>query len=804
MLDIRYGLRGLRRKPGFTVVAVLSLALGIGANTAIFSLLYAVLLRPLPFQNPERLVMVWEEASFAGFPRSTPAPASYVDWKAQNQVFEDMAAMTWRDFNLTGDGEPQKVAAYGVTGNFFTLLGVDPVIGRVLLPEDDRPEANKVAVISYHLWQSRYGGQESIIGQDILLNSEKHTVVGVMPARFQFLQSFIGLWVPAAFSSQELANRGAHYLSVFARMKRGVKIEQARADMETVMSGIARDHPNEAGRLGVVVLPLREQLAGDTRGTLIVLLVAVGLVLLIACGNVANLLLSRVAERRKEIAVRLALGATRRRIFRQLLVESMLLAGAGGAVGLLLSRWSFALLRQLIPNALLLSTNLEIDVRVLGYTLLLSLVTGVIFGLVPAVQASRADLNEALKEGGGRSGLGTAGRLRSGMVVAEVSFALVLLIGAGLLIQTVYKLLRQYSMMQPESVLTLRTGLSRSKYNTHQERVGFYTQVLDRVNRLQGVTHAGYTTTVPLEWKGGTSGFWIEGRHPEPGLSYDANHRQVSRDYLKAIGIPLLRGRHFDESDTRSSMPVAIVNETMARLYWPGEEVVGKQFKVGGPDSETPWLTVVGVAADVRQMGLDAPVKAEMYLPFEQATYQPWFAPRDLVVRTAGDPMGLVAAVRDVIRSVDPDQPLSNVRTMDEVLGEEVAPRRLSMLLLTGFAALALLLASIGIYGVLGYFVAQHTQEIGVRLALGARPGDVIRLVLRKAMGLTGLGILIGLICALALTRLMQSMLFGVSAADPTTLFLIPLILAATAFLAAYLPARRAARVDPIAALRFE
>lgn len=655
--DIRYGVRSLLKHPGFTCIAVLTLALGIGANTAIFSVVNAVLLRMLPFREPDRLVMVWEDASLAGFPRNTPAPANYADWKSQNQVFEEMAALDQRSFNLTGDGEPEKIEANGVTANFFGLLGIKPILGRVILPEEDKPEANKVVMLSYSLWQQRYGGDRGVVGRELLLNGEKYTVVGVMPAGFQFMESRIGLWVPIAFTSETLTQRGSHYLIVVARTKPGVTLAQANADIHTIQQRIARDHPDQAGRLSAFVMPLREQLAGDVRRPLLVLLVAVGFVLMIACANIANLSLSRAASRRREIAVRAALGASRVHIVRQLLVESLLLATAGGVCGLVLASWSFAFLQRLIPDGLALSTKLTLDLPVLGFTLLLALLTAVVFGLVPAFQASKTDLNEALKQGGGRTGLNAGGnRLRSIMVVTEVALALVLLVGAGLLIQTFLKLRDQYSGLRPENVLTLRTVLPRSKYPEQPQRAAFYKQVLERVKSLPGVVSAGYATSIPLAWKGGTSGFFPEGRTVErasaEGLSYDANHRQVSADYLKTMGIPLLRGRSISDGDDERALPVAIINETMARQYWPGEDAIGKRFKLGDPEDDIPWITIVGVAGDVRQMGVDEPVKAEMYIPYRQIKDQQWYAPRDLVIRTAVDPLSIVAAARNEIHKV--------------------------------------------------------------------------------------------------------------------------------------------------------
>ena len=804
--DIRYGVRGLLKRPGFTVIALVTLALGIGANTAIFSVVNAVLLRPLQFRDPEQLVVVWEEASFAGFPTNTPAPANYVDWKNQNQSFADMAAASTESFNLTGDGEPERIAANSVNANFFALFGVQPLLGRGFVPEEDRPGGNKVAVLSYSLWQSRYGGDRNVINREILLNGEKHTVVGVMPAGFHFLENDVRLWVPMALDQEELANRGGHYLQVVARLKPGVVLSQAQADMSAIMRRIAKDHPEETfdGKLGAVVMPLRDQLVGTARGSLTVLLVAVAFVLLIACANVAGLLLARAVARRREIALRMALGADRLRVVRQLLTESLLLAIVAGVLGSGLAYVSFTFLQGLIPEQMTLSANLSLDVRILVFTLAISIVTGVIFGLVPALQAAKFDLNDALKQSSTRAT--ASGRLRSILIVFEVAASIVLLVSAGLLIQTLFQLFRQYSVLEPDKILTMRTILPREKYKELQVRDNFYQQVLQRVAHLPGVASAGYSTSVPISWKGGSSGFYPEGiKNPIPGMSYDALHRQVSADYLKTMNIPLRQGRYFDSHDNAQSMPVAIINETMARQYWPGENALGRRFKLGDPeDTEVPWTQIVGIVADIREMGLDEPVKAEMYLPYQQITHNLWFIPRDLAIRTTGDTSNLVGAVRQIIREVDPDQPISNVATLGEVLGTEAAQRRMGMIMLVGFALLALLLASLGIYGVLAYFVTQHTNEIGVRLALGASARNILFLVLRKGMGLTLLGVGIGVAVALGLTRFMSSMLFGVKALDPLTFVTVPLLLAGVALLACYLPARRATKVDPLVALRYE
>ena len=804
--DIRYGIRGLLKRPGFTVIALITLALGIGANTAIFSVVNAVLLRPLPFQKPEELVIVWEDLAFAGFPHNTPAPANYVDWKIQNQSFVDMAASRETSFNLTGDGEPERVSTYAVTANFFPLLGVQPLLGRSFTPDEDRPGGSKAVVLSYGLWQSRYGGDRNILNREILLNGEKHSVVGVMPASFQFFAKDVRVWVPIALPQEDWANRGGHYLTVVARLKPGVSVTQAQADMNAVMRRISMDHPDETigGKIGVVVLPVRDEFVGDARGSLIVLLVAVAFVLLIACANVAGLLLARAVGRRKEIALRLALGAGRTRVVRQLLTESLLLAVAAGVLGSLLAYASFTFLQGLVPEQMELATSLKLDVRILVFTIAVSIVTGIIFGLVPALQSANFDLNDALKQSSGR--VTSTGRLRSAMIVFEVALSLVLLVGAGLLIQTLFQLFRQYSVLEPEKILTMRTILPFEKYKEPQQRDNYYQQVLQRVEHLPGVVTAGYSTSIPLAWKGGTSGFYPEGlKAPVQGMAYDANHREVSSNYIKAMNIPLRQGRYFDSRDNVQSLPVAIINETMAREYWPGENALGRRFKLGDPDEPgKQWKEIVGIVADIRQMGIDEPVKAEMYFPYQQIADWPGYMPRDLAIRTTGDTSNLAGAVRQIIREVDPDQPVSNVATMAEVLGEEAGQRRMGMIMLVGFASLALLLASLGIYGVLAYFVTQHTNEIGVRQALGATPRNILLLVLKKGMGLTLVGVVIGLVASFALTRLMSSLLFGVKAADPLTFATVPFVLVMVALLACYIPARRATKVDPLVALRYE
>ena len=806
--DMRYSTRMLLKHPAYTLIAIITLALGIGANTAIFTLVNAVLIKPLAFAESDRLMQIYEDASAIGFPRGEVAVGNYAAWKQQQTVFEDMAAVTTRSFRLTGDGEPERILAHAVTENFLPTLGVQPLRGRNFLAEEDRPGASKAAIISYGLWQRRYGSQESIIGTDIFLDETKYTVVGVMPPGFQFMVSAVDILLPVAFTPQQLANHDNHNYTVVARIRPGVTRGQADAEIQTISQRIVRDHPKEAEGLRSVVEPLQEGIVGSVRRPLLVLFVAAGLVLLIACANIANLQLSRAVGRGREMAVRAALGASRTRIVRHLLVESVLLACAGGILGLLIALWSFALLKQLIPPGMSLSTNLTIDSTVLGYALAVSCLTGILFGLAPALRASKIDLNEALKQGS-RGVSGSGGKLRGSFVVCEVALALVLLIGAGLMIQTIYHLLGQYSFVQPERLLTLRTILPDSKYRDlreyaekeHGKRLAFYDQVLERVGAMPGVVSVGYTTSVPLGWKGGANGVVIESRQSETGHPPVAIHRQISSNYFQTMGIGLRAGRYFDDSDGPQSMPVAIVNESMAR-EWRGEDPLGKRFKLGAEDA--PWVTVVGVIADVRQMGMDVPVKAEMYFPYRQIASHPWFGPRDLVIRTIDDPNTLVAATRREIHAVDPNQPISNIATMEELLIKETASRRLGMILLAVFAGLALLLSSLGIYAVLSYFVTQQTAEMGIRLALGAQRRDILGIVLKKGMGWTLLGVVIGLIAAFALARLMASLLFGVSATDPITFLAVAVILTSVALLACAIPARRATKVDPLVALRYE
>jgi predicted permease len=803
--DLRYGFRSLKRNRGFAIVAVLTLGLGIGANTAVFSVIDAVFLKPLPYRDAGRLVAVWEDASYVNYPRNTPSPGNFLDWRAHNTVFEDMAATCSRDLSLTGGGDPQRLSALAVTENTFALLGVRPALGRTFLPEEDREGGPHAVMLGHDLWRTRYGAREDVVGSEVVLDGEKYAVVGVLPPGFQLLDRQADACVPMAFGPKDAERRGSHFLDVFARLKPGVTVEQAQAEMQATMQRIAREAPDLVSpRTGAAVVPLREQVSGDARRPLGVLVVAVGLVLLIACINVGNLMLSRAAGRRREIAVRAALGAGRWRMVRQLAAENVPLVAVGAALGLAIAYWSLGFLRQLVPPAMGSGVDLGLDARVLAFTLLVSVAATFLFGLVPALEASKVDLNEALRRGTARGGFSSGGRLQSALVVGEVGFAIALLVGASLLIQTFFLLQGQYSALQTASVLTMKTVLPKTAYTTHASREAFFERAIERVRALPGVASAGYTNALPLDYKGDSTSFAVEGHAPDPTLETNVSTRLVSEGYLEALGVPLRAGRRLADSDTAQSQPVAVVNETMVRQYWPGEDALGRRFKIGDASDDTPWMTIVGIVADVRQNGVDEPATAETYIPYRQCDYIEFFSPRTLAIRTSGDQNALASAVRREIAAVDPNQPVSDVRTMTDILGKETSTRRFGTLLIGAFAALALALAAIGIYGLLAQFVAQRTSEIGVRLALGAKPRDVVTLIVKRGMALIAIGSVVGLALAFALTRLMSSLLFGVSAVDPLTLVGVPLLLAGVALLACYVPARRAARVDPKTALGYE
>jgi putative ABC transport system permease protein len=806
--DIRYGARMLVKNPGFTLVAVLTLSLCIGANTAIFSLVNVVLLRSLPFPQPERIMTIWAEAPASGILRQSVAPGNYSDLKAQQTVFAQISALTRSELNLTGEGEPERLEGFAaLEPEALEILGVKPSLGRLFLPGEYVRGANKVVLISHDFWRRRFGMAADVIGKDLMLNDEKFFVVGVLPESFQFLNPGASFWTPAGFSPRMLAYRGAHnMLTVLARLKPEISQAQAQVEIKTLMRRIAQDHPAEAGNLSAFVLPLHEYLTDDLRRPLLVLLAAVGVVLLIGCANLANLLLARAATRQKEIAVRIALGAGRLRIVRQLLTESVLLASAGGVCGLVLASGSFAVLRQLIPSELTGTATLGLDGEALTYTLGLSLLTGILFGLAPAWQAARVDLNDALKQSGARTGISHR-RLQKALVVAEVALALVLAAGAGLLIQTFYRLRQVDTGFRAENVLAMQTRLPRARYMDHAKRTAFFQGALERVRTLPGVVSAAYVSHLPLSGRGGIYNIGIEGRPAQAGVVREAGHRQISPDYFTTLGIPLKQGRSFDERDTLQTQRVVIVNDTLARRYFPNESAIGKRFGIStvydGDDLPGQLLTIIGVVGDVKQ-NLEREIMPEFYLPHAQVAYNAFSIPSYLIVRTTVDPLRMAAPIRRAIHSVEPDLPAADIRTMESRLDQLVAQRRLRMTLLAAYAGLALLLAAVGIYGVLAYFVTQHAMEIGIRMALGAQAGDVLLFVLRRGMGMALAGVGLGLITSLALTRLMKTLLFGVSAIDPTTFGLTAITLTLVALLACWIPARRAAKIDPLVTLKYE
>jgi len=800
--DLHYGLRMLVKNPSFTIVAVLALALGIGANSAIFSVVNTVLLRPLPYKNPGRLVMLWEEATHLGFPKNTPSPANFIDWRAQNTVFEAMAAMVERSFNLTGVGEPERFDGRRVSANLFDLLGVQPQLGRAFRAEEDKP-GSRVVILSNGLWQQRFGGDPRVIGQTVSLNGESYTVIGVMPGSFQFPTRRDQLWVPLAFDAKEAASRGNHFLEVIARMKPGVTLQQAQAEMSTIAARLAQQYPEENLRVGSVVTALQEQVVGDIKPALLVLLGAVGFVLLIACANVANLLLARAAARQKEIALRLALGAGRSRLTRQFLTESVLLAVTGGAVGLLLSIAGLRVLKTFIPDTISQAQAISIDAKVLVFTGLVALVTGIIFGLAPAMQVSHLDINDTLKEGGRDAAGGTRGnRIRALLVIGEIAVSFVLLMGAGLLINSFMHLRNLHPGFRANHLLTMKIPLSEVKYPDKERRSPFYAEVLRRVQALPGVQSAAVAGNLPLTYDGDSMPIGIEGRtDPPPDQRPDVILRVVGPGYFSTMGIPLVRGRDFREQDKADSARVVIVSEKTARHFWPGENPIGKRLKPGSTNRNIPWIEIIGVVKDVRQNDFVSEPKMQMYIPYQQLNS---FAPNALVVRTNVEPLSLTGAVRNAIWAVDKDQPVSNLRSMDEIVSEAVARQRFSMLLLGIFAALAMVLAAVGIYGVMSYSIAQRTREIGLRIALGAQKSDVLKMILRQGLRFVAAGLAIGLAASFVLTRVMASLLFGISATDPATFVSISLMLIAVALLASYIPAVRAMKIDPMLALRYQ
>jgi len=795
--DIRYGLRGLWKRPGFTAVALITLALGIGANTAIFSLINAVLIRPLPFPEPDRLVWTWGNIRNGGN-RASVSPLDYLDYRHQNRTFEQFAAMTSFSIsaNLTGGGEPQRLSGAGVTGNFFQALGVQPALGRTFLLENETNGRDQVAVLSYGLWQKRFGGDPGIINQRITLDDKSFEVIVVMPRDFEF-PAASELWLPLNFDAQPgLRQRKAHFLRPIGRLKAGVTLAQAQADTDSIARQLEATYPDTNTGWNLRLVSLREQIVGNIRSTLYILLGAVGLVLLIACANVANLLMAHAASRRKEIALRTALGAGRLRIARQMITESVMLALFGGALGTLLAIWGVKGLVVLSGANIPATADVKIDFTVLVFTLVTSVLTGLLFGLAPAFRTMNLSLSETLKEGG-RSGSESAqrNRTRSLLVVFESALAVMLLVGAGLLIRSLIRLQNTNPGFDSNSVLTLRIDLPRTKYEEPQSRSNFWEQFQSRVSALPGVESVGLVSELPLSGQPNDMPYTVEGRAPDaPNQGFDDDFRRVNQDYFRALRIPFLRGRNFTPQEVREGAKVLIISESLVRQTFPNEEPLGRRLVMGM--SNQPF-EIIGIVGDVRHRSLEQPPLPAMYMP----AFEPG---ENVVIRTQTDSSALAAAVRREVTSIDPNQPIATVRTMNEWLGRAVAAPRYRTGLFGLFAGLALALSAVGIYGVMSYSVGQRTHEIGVRMALGARQLDVLKLVVRQGMSLALVGVVIGLLGALALTRIISSLLFDVGTRDPATFVVVAILLAAVAFIACYVPALRATKVDPLVALRYE
>ena len=802
--DLRYGFRTLTRSPGFTLVAAAALALGIGANTAIFSIVYGVLFRPLPYPDADRVALVYMRFSPQNSERGTMSQADFFDWRAQNRAFEEPAAFMYDRFDLTGTAEPEQVLGARVTAGFFSALEVRPLLGRLLLTGEDQPSAGSVAVIGEALWRRRFRADPNAIGQAITLDGSKYTIVGVMASTFHFPQPESELWTNLILEPP--TRRGPFFYRGLGRLKPGVTIEQAQAETNTIGKRIEQANPHNYVHLTMPVVPLRAALASGVRLGLLVMFGAVGLVLLIAIVNVSNLLLARASTREREMAVRLSLGAGRARVVRQLLTENALLALFGGLAGLLLAYAGIQLLRVWNPGRLPRIDDIRLDGRVLAFTFVVSVVTGILFGLAPALQSSRTDLNTSLKEGG-RSGTAGSARRRTlnALVVAEIALSLTLLIGAGLLLRS-FNLLQQVNpgfQAPPERILTLQISPSASKYADERTGIAFYQRLLERVRHLPGVVSAGIADSLPPNRQADMDTFVIEGEPFEGGDIHPAlTAPHVSPEYFPALGIPLIEGRYFTERDTGDSTRVTIISATMARRYFSGSSPIGRRFKqsTGPPTPYTPFMEIVGVVGDTKYGGLDGESEATYYLPytqnFDSRTY--------LVVRSAISAASLAPAVRREIGAVDKDTVVNQVSTMEQAIFASVAQPRFRTLLLGAFAAIALLLAAIGIYGVIAYTVVQRTHEIGIRMALGAQRSHVLGMVMRRGAALALAGTALGFAGALILTRMLSSLLFGISTTDPATFAAASLGLLGVALAASFIPARRATRIDPILAVRYE
>jgi len=801
--DLRYSARMLRKSPGFTAVAALTLALGIGANTAIFSVVNAVLLRPYPYKDEDRLVWLWE-TSPPGVHGSNPSPANFLDWQKQNKVFEQLEAINVRDFNLIGDANPERMRGMVITHGLFSLLGVRPQIGRDFFPGEDRPGHSNVAILSHELWQRRFGGDPNILNQSITLDDQQFTVIGVMPPSRGLRWRDTDIWTPIAFTAAQAQNRRGYPLNVIGRLKPEVTLEQARSEMSLIAGRLANQYSDTNAGWDVRVAPLLEDAVSEIRPSLQLLLGAVAFVLLIACANVANLLLARAAVRQKEIAVRTALGASRWRIVRQLLTESLLLSLAGGIIGLTLASWGLKIMMAMADIFWPRVMDLSLDVRILAFTTAITLLTGLSFGMVPALQVSKPNLNEMLKDAGrGSTEGGRRQIVRNALVVVEVAISLVLLVGAGLLMRSFIGLQKVDPGFDPKNALTVSISLPERKYPEKDRQAAFYSRLIERVSALPGVQAMGAASSVPFSnahWGGYFGrGFRVEG-HAGAQAEDWTGYYSVSPNYFRTMGIPLLRGRLFTELDTKGALRVAIINSTMAKRYFPNEDPIGKHIQLTSLFNNDPgvYREIVGIVGDVKSYGLGQDAPPQTYEPYTQESL-PFMT---LVARTAGDPTGLNEAIRREVLQLDKEQPIFSSETLDSLIAKSTGDQRFSMMLFGVFAAAAIALASVGLYGVMSYACAQRTHEVGIRMALGAQRRDVLGLILRQGLLLTLSGIAIGLIAAWAATRLLINMLYGVSATDLPTFAGVSLLLIGVALFACYIPARRATKVDPMVALR--
>jgi putative ABC transport system permease protein len=798
--DVRYGLRMLRKSPGFTFIAVAALALGIASTTAIFSVVDTVLLHPLPYPDAKGILSVSESDRTTGEVGGAPSPANYLDWQAQNHVFAYMAASRGWPVNLTGGERAERVRGTMTSPDFFPLFGVRPLLGRALLPDDSQPGNDHVVVLGSGLWKRRFGSDRSLVGRNITINGEPYTVVGVMPASFT-PDNYGELWLPSRWGvpahplapdQDPRAARDKHYMEAWARLKPGVNLHQAREELSTIAARLEKQYPKDNKEVGVGLIGMQDNLVSDIRPTLLLLLVAVVFVLLIGCANVANLLLARATGRTREVSIRVALGASRFRVIRQLLTESILLALMGGVVGVVLAAWAVPTLLAMSPPDIRDFATIGVNSDVLGFSILVSVLSGILFGLAPALHASRGNLNEYLKEGE-RGSTGSHGKTRSVLVVAEVGLSLILLAGSGLLVKSFVRLMRVDPGFDTSRLLVFNVGLPPS--TTPPQQDDFYRQVVDRLQALPGVRSAGAVSRLPLAGGNSSRGFEL----PGSTKGYNADIRVSTPSYFRTMGIPLLKGRGLTEQDAHSSVEVAVINEALAHDVFPGQDPVGKYIVNFGPLKDK--IQIVGVVGNVRHVGLDTAPHSEIYLSFGQAHWPSTF----MVVRSqTSDPLALTLAAQNAVAGVNKDIPLANLRTMEDVVAESVRPRRFAMLLLSVFSGLAMLLAAIGLYGVMSYTVSQRTREIGIRMALGAQKEDVLNLVVGQGMRLVGLGVVLGLVASIALTRLMATLLFGVSAHDPITFGAVAVLLASVAMLANYVPAQRATKVDPMVALRYE